>query len=516
MSLRDGVIDGDLQTYYRSLLEEAGDGEVFVTQSGSYSGVQALGLCERIRDELIRRGFKPNEYCAYGGSDDIGMVAAAFGIALAGGASFGLQNYVGADSWTRFIRDTGARFVVCESFIVEKLRDHLLEAGCEVEFIEITAQGSLLAPTGSETFEDRHVSYDDASVVRFTAGRAGAAQGIVLSHRAEFYSLAKMAAVYGQRERGRYLQLTPTTDLQGIGMLIAALFRRETVIIYWGKPTTEGIVRAMEQHRITDLFLPSSQMVKLARSDAAAMADLSALDRFVYGGQKVSAEDIMDAYDLLDCDFAQVYGSTETGLLMWLSPEDHRKGDAKVFDSAGVKVPFAGTEVVVQDPRTGEEMPLGEVGHVVTKNPSVCVQTLGYDAPVEVVDGWRDTLDQGYFDEEGYLHIVGVSRDVILYRGFVMYAFDVEKVLLDMDGVRAAVAHPISDAADGEHIFAWVTLDEGVQYTEEQLGSELEVVRGPWYRPSRIQIVDEIPDRDASGAYDKQKLRERAEAIMAQ
>ena len=379
MSLRDGVIDGDLQTYYRSLLEEAGDGEVFVTQSGSYSGVQALGLCEGIRDELIRRGFKPNEYCAYGGSDDIGMVAAAFGIALAGGASFGLQNYVGADSWTRFIRDTGARFVVCESFIVEKLRDHLLEAGCEVELIEITAQGSLLAPTGSETFEDRHVFYD-----------------------------------------------------------------------------------------------------------------------------------------LLDCDFAQIYGSTETGLLMWLSPEDHRKGDSKVFDSAGVKVPFAGTEVVVQDPCTGEEMPTGKAGHVATKNPSVCVQTLGYDAPVEVVDGWRDTLDQGYFDEEGYLHIVGVSRDVILYRGFVMYAFDVEKVLLDMDGVRAAVAHPISDAADGEHIFAWVALDEGVRYTEEQLGSELEVVRGPWYRPSRIQIVDEIPDRDASGAYDKQKLRERAEAIMAQ
>ena len=51
MSLRDGVIDGDLQTYYRSLLEEAGDGEVFVTQSGSYSGVQALGLCEGIRGE---------------------------------------------------------------------------------------------------------------------------------------------------------------------------------------------------------------------------------------------------------------------------------------------------------------------------------------------------------------------------------------------------------------------------------------------------------------------------------
>lgn len=50
----------------------------------------------------------------------------------------------------------------------------------------------------------------------------------------------------------------------------------------------------------------------------------------------------------------------------------------------------------------------------------------------------------------------------------------------------------------------------------DALRDELEVVRGPWYRPSRIQIVDEIPDRDASGAYDKQKLRERAEAIMAQ
>lgn len=514
MSLSDSIIEQDLQSYYRALLEEAGEKEVFITKSGSFSGCEALKICESIRDELIRRGFNSGEFCAYGGSDDIGMVAAAFGIAMAGGASVGLQNYVGPESWARFIRETDARFVICEPFLVEKIRSCLQEDERKIDFIEISENGTLLHPIGSETFSDRHNNPDDASVVRFTAGQSGAAQGIVLTHKAQFYSLAKMATVYGEREDGRYLQLTPSTDLQGIAMLVAALLRREAVVIYWGKPSTEGIVRAIEQQRITDLFLPSSQMVKLARSDVAAMADLSSLDRFVYGGQKVSAEDIMDAYDLLGCDFAQIYGSTETGLLTWLSPEDHQKGDLEVFDSAGVLVPFDGTEVEIRDPRTDQTLGVGDIGHVVTKNPSVCVQTVGFDAPIEVVDGWRDTLDQGYFDENGYLHIVGVSRDVILYRGFVVYAFDVEKVLLDMDGVRMAIAHPISDSKDGEHIFAWVELEEGSNLSEEDMGNELEVVRGPWYRPSHIEIVGKIPERKNSGAFDKQALRKRAETML--
>lgn len=99
MSLSDGIIEQDLQSYYRALLEEAGEKEVFITKSGSFSGCEALKICESIRDELIRRGFNSGEFCAYGGSDDIGMVAAAFGIAMAGGASVGLQNYVGPESW---------------------------------------------------------------------------------------------------------------------------------------------------------------------------------------------------------------------------------------------------------------------------------------------------------------------------------------------------------------------------------------------------------------------------------
>ncbi len=95
-----------------------------------------------------------------------------------------------------------------------------------------------------------------------------------------------------------------------------------------------------------------------------------------------------------------------------------------------------------------------------------------------------------------------------------MYAFDVEKVLLDMDGVRMAIAHPISNSKDGEHIFAWVELEEGSNLSEEDMGNELEVVRGPWYRPSHIEIVEKIPERKNSGAFDKQALRKRAETML--
>ena len=46
MSLSDGIIEQDLQSYYRALLEEAGEKEVFITKSGSFSGCEALKICE--------------------------------------------------------------------------------------------------------------------------------------------------------------------------------------------------------------------------------------------------------------------------------------------------------------------------------------------------------------------------------------------------------------------------------------------------------------------------------------
>jgi len=501
------------QEQVRDALEWSGDSCLAETKSGSYSGNQVLERVCAIRDELLRRGLQPQEFCAYAGTDDLAVMCAPLGIMLAGGAFLGLPNYHGVSEWVRFLRETGARFVLCEGYLVQRLQDAVAQVGLCVECIEVTPDGTLVAPSGSDSFDDYEpASVDEIVTVRFTTGASGLSQGVLFTHTTWCYDVLRIAFLFGCREAGRYLQLTPNTDVQGIAMCLAALVRREAVVVYQGKPSNEGIVCSIERDRITDLFLPSSQMIKLALSDASAMADLSSLKRFVYGGQKAAAADIRLAHEYLDCELVQMYGSTEAGILTWLSPEDHEREDDAVFDSAGRPIPIPGVQIEIRDPRTREVLPTGQVGHVTTCGCGVNDRSLGVDTPAEMMGSWRDTLDKGYFDEDGYLHICGVDRDVIMYRGFVMYASEIEDALTACSGVREAVAHAVSNDKDGEHVVVWCTSEEDACVDSAALSDALAVECGPWYRPEEIRIVRQIPCKREDGAYDKQALRTLVES----
>lgn len=503
------------QELVRDCLAWSGDSPVLEAKSGSASGSELLVKARSIRDELLRRGLQPQEFVAYAGTDDLVVVCAPFGITLAGGAFLGLPNYHGVSEWVRFIRETHARLILCEGYLVQRLKDAAAQEGIEVECIELAPDGSLVAPTGTETFADYEpASTDEVVTVRFTTGASGLSQGVLFTHTTWCYDALRIAFLFGEREGGRYLQLTPNTDVQGIIMSIAALARCESVIVYQGKPSNEGIVCSIERNRITDLFLPSSQMIKLALSEAAEMADLSSLERFVYGGQKANASDIREAHEFLECELVQLYGSTEAGMLTWLSPEDHDRGDEAVFDSAGRPIPIPGVQIEVRNPRTDKALPVGEVGHVMTSGCGVNERSLGVDTPAELRGGWRDTLDMGFFDEEGYLHICGVERDVVMYRGFVMYACEIEESLAAHAEVGSVVVHPISHPVDGEHFVAWCTSAGGAVPDVSVLSDALAVERGPWYRPDEIRVVKEIPCRLEDGSYDKRALRSLVESEM--
>ncbi len=193
---------------------------------------------------------------------------------------------------------------------------------------------------------------------------------------------------------------------------------------------------------------------------------------------------------------------TEAGSVYCLMPP----GEA-VKRPGSVGKPLPPAEVRCADP-DGEAVVAGEVGQVLLRIPGRPREY--FDDPEATartwVDGWLVTGDLGRVDEDGYLYIVGRSKDVIIRGGNNIHPTDVEHVIELHPAVREAavvgVAHPVL----GEDVVAFVVLRPGAQAGPDDLRAHTLEQLAAYKVPRQWQFVDELP-RNATGKVVKDKLR---------
>jgi long-chain acyl-CoA synthetase len=131
------------------------------------------------------------------------------------------------------------------------------------------------------------------------------------------------------------------------------------------------------------------------------------------------------------------------------------------------------------------------------------------------VDGWLVTGDLGKIDEDGYLYIVGRSKDVIIRGGNNIHPVDVEQVIEGHPAVRevavVGVVHPVL----GEDVVAFVALSPGHEATGDELRAYTLEHLAAYKVPRRWEFVDQLP-RNATGKVVKLQLRDRLDREQAQ
>jgi malonyl-CoA/methylmalonyl-CoA synthetase len=171
----------------------------------------------------------------------------------------------------------------------------------------------------------------------------------------------------------------------------------------------------------------------------------------------------------------------------------------------------------VVDVRTRQPLPDGETGEIEVRGPHVFA---GYwqrpDATAESFDpeGWFRTGDLGMKDGEGYFHITGRARELIISGGFNVYPREVEEVLATHPGVAEVAVLGLPDPDFGEQVVAVVVPRPGpgspdaqalVDHCKDRLAS--------FKKPRRVIFLDALP-RNALGKVQKHLLRERLQATV--
>jgi malonyl-CoA/methylmalonyl-CoA synthetase len=167
--------------------------------------------------------------------------------------------------------------------------------------------------------------------------------------------------------------------------------------------------------------------------------------------------------------------------------------------------------------REGEsELPAGEIGGIEVRGPNVFA---GYWRMPEKTkeeftsDGWFKTGDVGQVDAEGYVTIVGRSKDLIITGGYNVYPAEIEGFLNEMPGVAESAVIGVPHADFGEAVIAVVVPRPGVEPDPAALIAGLKARIANFKVPKQIFVVPELP-RNTMGKVQKNLLREQHKGLF--
>jgi len=303
------------------------------------------------------------------------------------------------------------------------------------------------------------------AIVLYTSGTTGTPKGVMLSHRNLIYvaSGAGMKASIGSADR--VFCVMPMTHVFGL----ASIFLRGIVIgggcRLAARFSAPEIAAAVAAGEVTVLSGVPAMFAKLL--DHAEAAGLSlrspALNLVTTGGSPVDPDIKVRIETAFGITAITGYGMTETAATISRS----MPGDDGPALSAGQ--PLDGLDVRIVD-GDGRALPLGEVGDVRVRGPNVM---LGYfrdpaaTAAALTEDGWLRTGDLGRIDNDGNIHIVDRSKDIIIRSGFNVSPVEVEGVLNAHPGVLLSAVVPRPAAGGEEDIVAFVQPAAGAAVTAD-------------------------------------------------
>ncbi|MGX1022124.1 fatty-acyl-CoA synthase [Pseudomonas sp. Y3 TE3536] len=310
---------------------------------------------------------------------------------------------------------------------------------------------------------------DDPINIQYTSGTTGFPKGATLSHSNILNNGYMVGESLGLTEHDRLVVPVPLYHCFGMVMANLGCMTHGSTLIYPNDAFDPlATLRAVAEEKATALYgVPTMFIAELDHPQRSAF-DLSSLRTGIMAGATCPIEVMRRVIDEMHMAEVQIaYGMTET------SPVSLQTGANDDLErrvtSVGRTQPRLENKVIDADGRT---VPRGEIGELCTRGYSVM---LGYwnnpKATAESIDaeGWMHTGDLAVMDEQGYVRIVGRSKDMIIRGGENIYPRELEEFFFTHPAVADVQVIGVPCSKYGEEIVAWVRLHPGHAATEDEL-----------------------------------------------
>ncbi|WNG29802.1 AMP-binding protein [Cystobacter fuscus] len=352
----------------------------------------------------------------------------------------------------------------------------------------------------------------DVARIIYTSGSTGNPKGAVQTYAAisqdwpacpEYWSPVIREMASGMQ---RHLLFGTLNSQVALDYALVALLSGGTVVIPETMDLRPFFPTVIARHRITSSILSVPRLYQMIDSLRTDPVDVSSLRTLMVSGSPLNPQRYAEALRRLGPVVFQGYGQTEAGLLSMLTPREAlaSKGALESVGRLHHRV-----KVEVRGPN-GAPVPPGEVGELFVQTP---YQTSGYwadpqEAAEVFVEGWVRTRDLGYVDGDGYVHLAGRARDVIIVNANVYYAGPIERVLAEHPSVDQAYVVGKDDEQSGEAVHAFVVPRPGAQPDVGELRDWVVSRLGQACAPRTVTFITEVPV-GPSGKPNKRALANR-------
>lgn len=500
------------QPLHRNAQQQA-DHVATICGDRSYTHAQLVERVARLAGGLGRRGVSADDRVAVLALNSDKYLQVAYALAWADAVIVPLNFRWSAKEIAFALGETGTRMLMVDNAFLE-LATAAVELTPSVETVLYCGDGG--APPGMESIDA--VVAESAPVsdamrpaqapagVFYTGGTTGVAKGVMLSARNLFASALGAVAAGAAVRGGRVLHAAPMFHLADYASTVMyTMLGGSHVFIPTFEPT--AVLHAISEHGVTDALLVPTMLQMIADHPSLDGFDLSTLRHVTYGASPMSAPQLERARRTFPAaEFVQAYGMTELSpVATILNNEFH--ADPVRGRSAGRAAPHALVKVVDDQ---GNETTRGSVGQIVVSGEHVM---LGYWGQPELTasairDGWMQTGDGGYMDDDGFVYLVDRIKDMIISGGENVYSVEVENAVATHPAVAQCAVIGLPDDQWGERVHAVVSLVPGAHLDLDQLRAHCRAHIAGYKLPRGLEIVDEFP-MSGAGKILKRELRDR-------
>ncbi len=358
------------------------------------------------------------------------------------------------------------------------------------------------------------VSPKDTAVLQYTGGTTGVPKAAVLSqgNLAANVNQAGMWFLAGEKreKQDKILAVLPFFHVFSMTAQMNLSFNIGAELIMMPKFDLNEFLETVTKEKPTIFAGVPDLYKKVVSAPDLGKYDLSSLEICISGAAPLPDE-IRDAFkQVTGIELLEGYGSSECSAAAIANPLHGVK------KPKSIGMPLPGTEVKII-PLDDYREPGKIVGEICLRGPQVMQ---GYwkqpqeTADVMEKDGFMRTGDIGYVDNDGYVFIVGRSKDMIILNGLKIFPLKVENAIRKHDAVKDVSVIGVKNPKVGEVPKAFVVLKEGKTLADGEMQEFLKGYLAPYEIPRRVDIRDSLP-LTAIGKPDKKALRKEEEAKAA-
>lgn len=433
------------------------------------------------------------------------------------------------------LQDSGARAIICQDVLHEKVA----RTGVALDLVVVTNVGEYLpalkrlmakktpVPGGnihwlqdllkSHPPEPPAVKIDpknDVAALPYTGGTTGNPKGVMLTH---FNLIAAQSIGYAafptlQAGKEVVLAFLPFFHIYGQVVIMLNSLCQGYLLVLFTSPDTEAIIAAMERYQATVFYGVPTLYEYLKDHKDTDKANWKRLKLILSGADTLHESTVNGWTRRTGSKIIEGYGMSETAAISHINPLERPK-------TGSFGCPVELVEAAVINAETLEFANPGETGELVLAGPNVMA---GYwNRPEDTAKAflerngrrWLRTGDIVRMDEEGYFHFYDRSKDLIKFKGYSIFAKDVEDVLYGHPQVKAAGVIGVADPAVGQRIKAIVVLqgDARGKVSADEIKAYCRQSLAEYKVPHIVEFRGELPKTDV-GKISRRELRDESTA----